>query len=242
MTTEILCTTIFMATFLAGTNITWGEDKEVIGQRPYEMEWANRSEPAHPPLIDFEDLTGWRIESTHADARFVRSREQQIWGKYVAKLTYRETGGEPEIRITPPAPIPVRNGFEMISFWIFGKERHRPKLTVLFKTSDGAEMRFPMRADWDHWGWFLSYYRLSPEQIKQVANGSAFTGFIIRDSDEPEDRLICFDNLAVFTEDFKPLYFTARHSEVSRCFPDKELEPIPDRANSRFQHGGNHSA
>ena len=219
MTTEILCTTMFMATFLAATNMSWGEDKEVIGQRPYEMEWANRSEPAHPPLLDFEDLTGWRVETTNADARFVRSREQQLWGKYVAKLTYRETGGEPEIRITPPAPIPVRNGFEVVSFWIFGKERHRPKISALFKTSHGAEMRFPMRADWDNWGWFQSYYRLSPDQIEQVASGSAFTGFIIRDSNEPEERLICFDNLAVFTEDFKPLYFTARPLRGVPMFP-----------------------
>ena len=219
MTSEILFTTMFMATFFAATSTSWSEDKEVVGQRPYEMEWANRTEPTHPPLIDFEDLTGWRVETNNANAQFVRSREQQIWGKYVAKLTYHETGGEPEIRINPPAPIPVEGGFEVISFWIFGKERHRPKITVLFRTSDGAEMRFPMRADWDHWGWFLSYYRLSPDQIEQVANGSAFTGFLIRDSDEPEDRLICFDNLAAFTEDFKPLYFTARPLRGISMFP-----------------------
>ena len=61
MTTEILCTTMFMATVLATSNITWGEDNEIVGQRPYEMEWANRTEDTHPPLVDFEDLTGWGV-------------------------------------------------------------------------------------------------------------------------------------------------------------------------------------
>ena len=219
MTTEILCTTIFMATVLATANLTWGEDKEIIGQRPYEMEWANRTEPAHPPLIDLEDLTGWEVETTNVNAQFVRSREQQLWGKYVAKLTYHETGGNPDIRINPPAPIPVQNGFEVVSCWIFGKERHRPKITTLFKDSDGREMRFPMRADWDNWGWFHSYYRLSPEQIDQVTDGSTFIGFVVRDSNDPEDRLICFDNLTVFTEDFKPLYFTPRPHRGIPMFP-----------------------
>ena len=106
MTTEILCTTMFMATVLATSNVSWGEDEEVIGQRPYEMEWANRTEDTHPPLIDFEDLTGWQVETTNANAQFKRSREQQLWGKYVAKLTYSETGANPEIRITPASPRP----------------------------------------------------------------------------------------------------------------------------------------
>ena len=106
MTTEILCTTMFMATVLATSNVSWGEDEEVIGQRPYEMEWANRTEDTHPPLIDFEDLTGWQVETTNANAQFKRSREQQLWGKYVAKLTYLETGADPEIRITSPSPRP----------------------------------------------------------------------------------------------------------------------------------------
>ena len=219
MITEILCTTMFMASVLATTNMTWSEDKEIVGQRPYEMEWANRSEPAHPPLVDFEDLTGWHVEKINATAAFERSREQQLWGKYVAKLTYHETGGNPEIRISPPTPIPLQSGFEVVSFWMYGKERHRPKITVLFNDSDGREIRFPMRADWDNWGWFLSYYRLSPGQIDQVADGSAFLGFVVRDSNEPEDRLICFDNLAVFTEDFKPLYFTPRPHRGIPMFP-----------------------
>ena len=219
LTTEILCTTMFMATVLATGNLSWGEDEEIVGQRPYEMEWANRTEDTHPPLVDFEDLTGWQVETANADAQFVRSREQQLWGKYVAKLTYSASGDDPEIRITPPAPIPIQNGFEVVSCWIYGKERHRPKIVALFKASDGREMRFSMRADWDNWGWFQSYYRLSPDQIDLVADGSTFTGFIIRDSNEPEDRLICFDNLAVFVEDFKPLYFTPRPRRGIPMFP-----------------------
>ena len=34
---------------------------EPIGERPYEMVWANRTEPA-APTVRFDDLSGWKIE------------------------------------------------------------------------------------------------------------------------------------------------------------------------------------
>ena len=37
------------------------QEAEKVGKRPYEMEWANRHEDDHPPLVDFEDLSGWRV-------------------------------------------------------------------------------------------------------------------------------------------------------------------------------------
>ena len=81
-----------------------------VGKRPYEMDWANRIQDEHPPLVDFEDLAGWRVECRNAEARFERTREQQIWGSHVGKLTYRGTGADPEVRVLPPQPIPIRAG------------------------------------------------------------------------------------------------------------------------------------
>ncbi|HEY5909872.1 MAG TPA: hypothetical protein VJA21_04630, partial [Verrucomicrobiae bacterium] len=37
---------------------------ETVGKRPYELEWANRTQDHCAPLVDFEDLTGWRVEAT----------------------------------------------------------------------------------------------------------------------------------------------------------------------------------
>ena len=69
---------------------------EVVGQRPYEMVWAHRDKDDHPPLVDFEDVAGWRVETTESVATFVGSREQQLWGDYVGKLTYRGAGPQPQ--------------------------------------------------------------------------------------------------------------------------------------------------
>ena len=80
---------------------------ETVGKRPYEMEWAGRTKDTRPPLVDFEDLEGWTAEGRDAVAAWSRSREQQIWGKYVGKLVYRGTGPRPAVTVRPPKPIAV---------------------------------------------------------------------------------------------------------------------------------------
>ncbi len=64
---------------------------EAVGKRPYEMDWANRFQDDHPPLVDFENLDGWTVKAENSAASIVRTREQQLWDKYVAKFTYRAT-------------------------------------------------------------------------------------------------------------------------------------------------------
>ncbi|HNT34773.1 MAG TPA: hypothetical protein PKH07_07230, partial [bacterium] len=91
-----------------------------IGERPYEMEWANRREDAHQPLVDFEYLAGWHIETRDASAELVRTREQQIWGTYVAKLTYCATGDDPEVLIRPPSKVPIHGAWDALTLWVYG--------------------------------------------------------------------------------------------------------------------------
>ncbi len=55
--------------------------EEAVGKRPYEMVWAERNEDDHPALVDFENLDGWMVECTDAEATFTRSREEQLWGQ-----------------------------------------------------------------------------------------------------------------------------------------------------------------
>ena len=65
--------------------------EETVGQRPYEMVWANRTRTR---------VRRWWISrtSTAGPSRASmpwppsRSREQQLWGDYVGKLVYRGTG------------------------------------------------------------------------------------------------------------------------------------------------------
>ena len=93
---------------------------EKVGVRPYEMDWAGRVEDEFPVVVDFEADEEWTVEVQDSVATFTRSREQQLYGKYVGKLTYRGTGGWPEIIIRPPKPIEVRNDFDLLGCWIYG--------------------------------------------------------------------------------------------------------------------------
>ena len=80
---------------------------EPVGKRPYEMDWANRFQDDHPPLIDFEAMEGWTVKTENSAATILRTREQQLWDKYVAKFTYRATGDSPTYLITPPQPVKI---------------------------------------------------------------------------------------------------------------------------------------
>ncbi|HOA52164.1 MAG TPA: hypothetical protein PKI05_07895, partial [Thermogutta sp.] len=105
---------------LLGSIRATAEEEEVVGKRPYEMDWANRFEDTRPPLIDFEDLEGWTLEARDAVADFRRSREQQIWGKYVGKLTYRGVGPKPVVIIRPPQAVAFRGPVDCVNVWIYG--------------------------------------------------------------------------------------------------------------------------
>ena len=91
-----------------------------VGERPYEMVWANRTEE-RPPLVDFEVLTGWTV-ATYAGSRaaFASSREQQMWGQYVGKLTYTGKSKDSKILLRPPEPIPIENSFDCVNLWCYG--------------------------------------------------------------------------------------------------------------------------
>ena len=110
-------TLILLAVLLT---VAIAQAQEVVGERPYELVWANRTQDDHPPLVDFEDLTGWTVEVENAEASFEASREQQIWGDYVGKLTYRGTGNSPTVRLVPPEPVTIPEPFDAVTMWIYG--------------------------------------------------------------------------------------------------------------------------
>ncbi len=191
--------------------------QEKVGERPYELNWAERNEDDHRPLVDFEDLDGWKTVCEDAQATFTRSREQQIWGRYVAKLTYHATGPRPVVRVLPPAPVRIEKPFDAVTCWIYGNnwgyapDPDTPPVSVsaLFRDPAGAEISAPLaRVNWKEW--FLCHRRLQPSEIRRVSAGASFEGLAIQGGRNRDDRALYFDNLAVFTEEFKPLSFEPR--------------------------------
>ena len=199
---------------------------ETIGKRPYELDWAGRGEDHCPPLVNFEDLAGWRVECKQAEAKFERTREQQIWGAHVGKLTYRGAGTSPEVRVLPPAPIAINQPFDAVTLWCYGNNwgwgvdpsTPRVNVTALFEDAAGKDFSVYLYiVDWKEW--YLLHRRLAPEQIERVKPGAKFKGLLITGGKNKEDRTLYFDNLAVFTEQFPPLRFEPRPQRGIAMFP-----------------------
>jgi hypothetical protein len=209
-----------------------------LGKRPYELDWANRSQDDHPPLVDFEDLTGWRVECKNAEARWECSREQQIWGSHVGKLTYRGTNTDAQVRLLPPQPLPIREPFDAVTLWCYGNnwgyapDPNTPQvgLSALFEDATGRELSvYLYHVDWTEW--YLVHRRLSPDQIERVKKGAKFKGLLIAGARNKQDRVLYFDNLAVFTEAFAPLQFAPRPERGIAMFPGQSagLNNGPDK-------------
>ena len=194
-----------------------GKEPDLVGSRPYELDWARRTADEHPALVDFEDLTGWQAVCEDAHASLERTREQQIWDHYVAKVTYRGTGRFPAVRIKPPQPLKIKGPFDAVSLWIYGNnwgwapDPKTPPVTIqaYFADAGGKEFHVSLgQVDWKEWS--LLHRRLEPEQIAAVREGATFLGAGITGGRNTEDRVFYLDNLAVFTEVFTPLAFEPR--------------------------------
>jgi hypothetical protein len=199
---------------------------EKIGQRPYEMDWANRTQDDHPPLVDFENLQGWKVETKNAEAQFSASREQQIWGQYVGKLVYRRTTGTGQVRIMPPAPLAISGALDAVTLWLYGnnwgyaRDASTPPVSagVIFSDAAGKEMIVDLHVvNWKEW--FVLHRRLTPEQLGIAKAGTKFKGILISNIKNDQDRVLYLDNLAVFTETFNPLTFEPRPERGIPMFP-----------------------
>ena len=165
-------------------------------------------QPEIQPLVDFEDLTGWTV-STHrgiAEASFVRSQDDRLWGDYTGKLTVRlGKVYDPALRkatIRPPKPIVIDKPFDYAEMWVsaqnWAQAVNKPKLRLLFTGADGKKFEVDTTASehpFLYWsGWGLSMKRL-PEPPKTPAT---FDGFVIYDFSGSKPNVFYLDNLAVF--------------------------------------------
>ncbi|MDD3588306.1 MAG: hypothetical protein PHQ75_14085, partial [Thermoguttaceae bacterium] len=227
-----LCLLTILGVFQIASGAEKAPAKELIGSRPYEMDWAGRDKDDFPPLVDFESMKPWICENEGIAATFNQSREQQLFGKYVAKLTYRQTGSAIKLDVRPPEPIAVPSTpFDAMSCWIYGNnwawvtDPTTPKVSVAvrFKTASGKELIVPLTyVRWKEW--FLCHWRFTSEQqaelnAKADGKSACFDGFQITNVYNKEDRFIYFDNFALFKEEFKPLQLSIRPKRGIDMFP-----------------------
>jgi len=208
------------------TSGAFAQGEEPIGKRPYEMDWAGRTDDVNPQLVDFEDLTGWTVEGENAEGSFARTREQQLFGKYVAKLTYKGTAAGPRVTVRPPNPVPIAKPFDTITCWMYGnnwgysRDVTTPPVSVAVLLKDAAGQEFSIPLTWVNWKeWFLCHRRLTPQQIDSVKTGGAFAGFVITGGTNKQDRALFFDSLCAYVEKLEPLTFDPRPLRGIHMFP-----------------------
>ena len=231
---------------------------ETIGERPYEMVWARRADPDHPPLVDFENLDGWKIETRDAVATITRTREQQLWGKYVARLDYRGTSPKAELTLRPPEPIPLPASVDCVNFWVYGNNwawtqdpaTPRVGIEILLQAKDGTPASVNLGAvQWKEW--WVMHRKLPPDSLAILKDGAFFTGIRITKCHNEEDRVLFFDNIAFYREDLAPLTFRPRPKrgidlspgqdpgvytgEGRLPFPTREQTILPDNLTNDFE-------
>lgn len=200
-----------------------------VGLRPYEMEWAGRTNDTRPPQVDFESLEGWTVDCRDAVADFERSREQQLWGLYVGKLTYRGEGNRPSVIVRPHEPLPIPVECDCVNLWVYGNnwafspDRSTPPvtLTLLCRSASGAEVGISLgTVRWKEW--WLMHRRLTPDQIATLGEGARCEGLEMTGGRNRDSRFLYFDNLCFYRELLPPLTFEPR--------PQRGVEPFPGQS------------
>ncbi len=200
------------------------EPWQQVGQQPYELTWTQREE--HPEtLVDFEDLSGWQLELFEgADGELRRSREQQIWGQYVAKFLYSGTGENSRLVGRPPKPIPISKRFDSIELWGYGNRWswvHDPTtppadVSILIRDSRGKEFRIQLTdIRWKQW--WLIHRQVPKEILNQIVWPASFSGIEISKGSNSGPRYFFCDSLVFYEEELKPLEFKAQ--------PKRNLKP-----------------
>ena len=200
--------------------------EEPVGRRPYEMDWANRTEDARPALVDFEDLKGWTTACVDAAASFTRSRQQPLWGRYAGRFAYRGTGPRATVTLKPPQPIPVPGPLDCVNLWVYGNnwawvpDPTTPPVEIAVLLRGRGGQSIPVVLGQVHWQeWWLMHGRLSPDQLATLGSGAAFEGIRISGGRNKEQRLLYFDNLAIYHEELPPLEFAPRPARGVAPFP-----------------------
>lgn len=184
------------------------ETHRQVDHRPHEFVLHPREERPRP-LVAFNRVLGWALESEGEGGQFERTDEQQLWGPYVGKVVLPAGHGAV---LRPPEPIPLRDRFDTVRLWVKPREPLREgqpgrTLEVLVRDAGGEEWAFALGAIRGQ-GWRLLYDRVPPEIGEQVRHPVEFVG--LRWSGGAEEEVHYLDSLALHVEHLTPLSLPLR--------------------------------
>lgn len=180
--------------------------------RPYEFIDAGRTEDEIDPQIGFESGEAWRAEPA-GKAFAEASSERMLFGKKTLKVTF---SGTDEVRIRPPAPLPLPADHDWFAAWIRNdtafapggaEHKNAPEVSLVFRGGDGRERRLPLRnyygrsmLDWPEW-WYAVRRFSSAEKKFLDKSGVTFDGFALTACSNAAPCALHIDNIAFFVRD-----------------------------------------
>ena len=158
------------------------------GLRPYELEWAKRQQDTRPPLVDFEHLDGWTVQSEVGQADLTLSKDRPLWGEKSAKLVYRGSNKDrpASFVLRPPRPIKLPAAFDCATLWVWSDV-------------------WMWRGDKGKPEWWLLHVRLNAAQREAVAAGATLAGVRLFNCRLDEEKTIYLDHLAFYSEPLSPV-------------------------------------
>lgn len=186
---------------------------DAIGQRPYEMARANRTEE-RTPLADFENVDGWRmVVSGGARADFEATREQRMWGERAGKISFAGQSSESRFIIRPPEPIGIPNEFDTVEIWIYGNnwmwealdpDNPRVNISIHLLDAKNRQVKIPLvNVNWKEW--FLVHKKIDRDALADMAMPVSFAGIEVSGCSNAKISALYFDSLSFFKEELKPL-------------------------------------
>ena len=202
---------------------------EIVGERPIELVRANRK-PKRTPLVNFDSLEGWSVECLDgAHAQLYPSNEQRVWKSKTAKLIYRGTDESSTVILRPPAPLPIARQFDCVNLWLYGNnwgyspDPKTPQVQVFLLVTDEAGQEHDIWLSQVKWrDWWQVHQRIDAETNDRLGANSELTGIKVTRCGNAEDRVLFFEDLALYQESLAPLRFAPR--------PKRGIDPFPDQS------------
>jgi hypothetical protein len=200
----------------AQTVLATPDPNEPVGERPYEMAWAERTEPG-PPTVRFDRLEGWQMKvAGGAQATLQVSRAQNVWDRAVVRLRYRgegKAGTHPRLLLIPPQSIALPDDADAVDLWVYGNRwdwEHppdTPPVRIGLQFRDDEDKLRELHVDNVRWKeWWLMHKKL-PVDLKPPLRLESIE---IAGGWQVEWREIFFDSLRCYREELAPLKFAER--------------------------------
>jgi hypothetical protein len=189
---------------------------EAPGERPYEMVWANRVEPA-VPTVRFDQLDGWKVEvQGGAQATLQVTRAQNVWNRPVARLRYKGEGkgeAKPRVSLVPPTAVVLPENTDSVDMWLYGNRwgwenpPGTPPVRIVLHLRDDENKEHDLLVDTVRWQeWWLMHKKLpagwpGPLRMESIE---------VADGWQTEWRELFFDSIRFYCEELPPLKFAPR--------------------------------